>query len=362
MKLKAFDIFSGCGGLSRGLHDAGFDVLGGVEILPHARETYFLNHPGSVLFSDVRNIQSKDLLDQLQIERGELDLLAGCPPCQGFSTMRTKNRAAPAEDERNELIFDFIRMVDFLLPKTVMVENVPGLLKDWRLAKAKQHLKDLGYYCKAGVLDAQKFGVPQRRKRMILMASRFGEIELPEGNEQQSKTVKQTIGNLTPPEKSKVYLQQYRKKHTQVVKDRIKRIPKDGGSRSALGDDQLACHKRINGFKDVYGRMAWDKVAPTITRFCNNPSKGRFLHPEQDRAITLLEAALLQTFPKKYKFSSTLNDSQIAGMIGEALPPLFAKKQALHIKKHIIQTTVSQNNNIDKTKRCKNISQITGDG
>jgi DNA (cytosine-5)-methyltransferase 1 len=338
MKYKAFDVFSGCGGLSQGLHDAGFEVLGGVEILSHARETYLLNHPNSILFCDIRNIQPDELFSRLQIKRGELDLLAGCPPCQGFSTMRTKNRTEPAQDERNELIFNFIKLAEILYPKTIMVENVPGLLKDWRLAKAKKKLESLGYDCIAGVLDAQNFGVPQRRKRMILMASRIGKIELPQGHVQKVVTVEKIIRNLTSPEKTKNYLQQYRKKHSPVVLDRIKKIPKDGGSRSALGEDQLNCHKKMNGFNDVYGRMAWGKVAPTITRFCNNPSKGRFLHPEQDRAITLFEAALLQTFPKDYIFPNTLNDSQIAGMIGEALPPLFAKKQALHIKRHLVES------------------------
>ena len=335
MTHTAFDIFSGAGGLSHGLRDAGFHVLGGVELLPHARETYLLNHPESVLFSDVRAIDKDELLRQLNIKPGELDLLAGCPPCQGFSTMRTKNRAEPAEDERNELIFDFIKMAEILLPKTIMVENVPGLLKDWRLAKAKKRLQTLGYHCVSGILDAQDFGVPQRRKRMILMASRLGEITLPQARQQDKKTVRQTIHGLTTPEETDNYLQQYRKKHTQIVKERIAKIPKDGGSRSALGDDQLECHKKTNGFKDVYGRIAWDKVAPTITKYCNNPSKGRFLHPEQNRALTLLEAALLQTFPEDYLFPQHLPDAKIAAMIGEALPPLFAKAQALHIKKHL---------------------------
>lgn len=341
MTPTAFDIFSGAGGLSQGLHDAGFDVLGGVELLPHARETYLLNHSDAILFSDVRKITAKELLEKLNLNPGELDLLAGCPPCQGFSTMRTKNRATPAEDERNELIFDFIKVAEILLPKTIMVENVPGLLKDWRLAKAKRSLEKLGYHCKAAVLDAQNFGVPQRRKRMILMASRLGEIDLPESNiaKEKLKTVRAAIEQLPSPESTKIYLQQYRKKHTQVVKERIAKIPKNGGSRKALGDEQLECHKKLDGFKDVYGRMAWDKVAPTITKYCNNPSKGRFLHPEQDRAITLLEAALLQTFPKNYKFPQNLPDAKIAAMIGEALPPLFAKAQALHIKKHLSRHT-----------------------
>jgi len=340
MKLKAFDIFSGCGGLSQGLQDAGFEVLGGVELLPHARETYLLNHPEAILFADVRNIESADLLNKLQIKRGELDLLAGCPPCQGFSSMRTKNRSEPVEDERNELIFDFMRIAEILLPKTIMVENVPGLLKDWRLAKVKRKLEELGYQFKAGKLDAQDFGVPQRRKRMILMASRLGVIELPRSDTKRV-SVREAIGNLTSSQFSDNWLHQYRTKHTKAVLDRIKKIPKDGGSRSDLSnEEQLPCHKRYpSGFRDVYGRISWDKVAPTITRFSNNPSKGRFLHPVANRALTLYEAALLQSFPKTYKFPTNITDNQIASMIGEALPPLFAKEQALHIKQHLVENT-----------------------
>jgi DNA (cytosine-5)-methyltransferase 1 len=119
---------------------------------------------------------------------------------------------------------------------------------------------------------------------------------------------------------------------------RIKRIPHDGGSRMALGEaDQLECHKRRknNGFRDIYGRMSWDDVAPTLTRFCCNPSKGRFLHPDQDRAITPYEAALLQTFPRSYKFPVELGRGAICSMIGEAFPPLMGKRQAEYLRKHI---------------------------
>lgn len=124
--------------------------------------------------------------------------------------------------------------------------------------------------------------------------------------------------------------------HSKTVMDRISRIPKNGGSRSALGDDQLECHKRYPyGFRDVYGRMKWNDVAPTITRSCVNPSKGRFLHPEQDRAITLYEAMRLQSFPPTYKFPRHLTMTQIASMIGEALPPKFAEAQARHIREHL---------------------------
>lgn len=337
-ELSAIDCFSGCGGLSEGLRSAGYSVLAGVEILPNARRAHHLNHPEARLYEDIRSIDPKSVLKELGLKRGELDLLAGCPPCQGFSSMRTRNGSIQVADPRNELIFDFVRLAIGLKPKVILMENVPALLKDGRLAESQQQLRDAGYqWIVADVRNAADFSVPQRRKRMIMIASRVGPVSLPEPGNYKRVTVRETIGSLGPIETSRKPLQRKVMRHSDVVMNRIRKIPKDGGSRSALGDEQLPCHQRMQGFRDVYGRMKWDDVAPTITRYCHNPSKGRFLHPEQDRAITLYEAMRLQSFPPNYKFPSDLNMTQIASMIGEALPPKFAEAQALHIKEHLEQ-------------------------
>lgn len=335
--LRSIDCFAGCGGLSEGLRQAGFVVLAGVELRPDAREAHKLNHSHTKLYGDIKSVSTNKVLSDLNLQPGELDLLAGCPPCQGFSTIRTRKSATCVEDPRNDLIFDFIRFAEGLLPKTILMENVPPLLKDQRIVQAKRRLQKAGYkWIVADERNAADFGVPQRRRRMILIASRVGPITLPDGKDTDRSTVRKTIGSLGLPCDSSRWLHRVHMRHSEAILNRIRRIPRDGGSRSALGDDQLGCHQRYpNGFSDVYGRIKWDDVAPTITRSCINPSKGRFLHPEQDRAITLYEAMRLQSFPANYKFPRHLTMTQIASMIGEALPPKFAEAQARHIREHL---------------------------
>jgi len=333
---SAIDCFSGCGGLSQGLRKVGFRIIAGVEINPNARNTHELNHPGTKLYSDIRQVDPAKLMGELKLEKGQLDLLAGCPPCQGFSTMRTLNGSERVKDPRNKLIFDLVRLAVALKPKMILIENVPALIKDRRLTEAKRRLQKAGYkWILTDIYNAADFGVPQRRRRMILMASCLGPIDLLEVSKTKKVTVKHVIGRLPKPEESKNRLHRLYMRHSDEVMHRIRRIPKDGGSRSALGKDQLPCHQKLNGFRDVYGRMKWDEVAPTITRFCHNPSKGRFLHPEADRGITVYEAMLLQSFPRTYKFPEDMSMTEIVSLIGEALSPIFAEAQARHVVEHL---------------------------
>jgi DNA (cytosine-5)-methyltransferase 1 len=242
--------------------------------------------------------------------------------------MRTKNGIRRNRDQRNNLIFEVLRIVRSLKPISVMFENVPGLANDKRYVKFLKKLESLGYRVKWSVLNTADFNVPQRRRRLVLLASRLGEPEFATIVNRRA-TVRQTIARLTPPERSRDPLHNYSTQRSAKIEARIRMIPADGGSRAALGiRNQLACHRRSNGFKDVYGRMAWDKLAPTITCGCINPSKGRFLHPEADRAITLREAALLQTFPKSYRFPLDEGRYPVAELIGNALPPEFIRRHA----------------------------------
>ena len=325
----AIDLFSGCGGLSQGLEDAGFKVLACCEIRPDARATYKLNHPDTVLLDDVRTADPVALKTKIGLRRGQLDLLAGCPPCQGFSSIRTHNRQI-TEDPRNELIFQIERFVNAFKPRCILIENVPRLLTDSRLATFKQHLYDkFGYVFVDGVLDAKDFNVPQRRKRMILIGSRLKKPVLPKKSNLRI-TVSDAIRNVKPPSgengESARRLVKLRQHFSPVVQARIEKIK---GSRTDLPENlTLECHKRYpKGFRDVYGRMSWDDVAPTITRGCGNPSKGRFIHPSENRAINMFEALILQGFPKTYKFPIGLGIGKIASMIGEAFPPPMAKAQ-----------------------------------
>lgn len=337
-KRTAIDLFSGAGGLTQGLKQAGFTVVGAVESVPTYAESYRMNHPKTNLKeSDITKIEPADYMSELGLKVGELDLLAGCPPCQGYSTIGTRNRGK-RNDPRNELVYEVLRFAIAFQPKTIMMENVPALNNDDRLKRLVGKLEKLGYKVDHKVLKMSNYGVPQARRRMIMLASRFDEIEVvkQELDEDKMKTVREAIAFLPPKGDSNDPLHDATDNRSDKVKTRIAMIPKDGGSRSDLGEEhQLECHKRTSGFRDVYGRMAWDKPSPTITGGCNNPSKGRFLHPEENRVITLREAALLQTFPPDYKFSFKSGKTGVAMMIGNALPPTFIEFHARKLIKHL---------------------------
>lgn len=339
-KRVAIDLFCGAGGLTTGLKQAGFKVVAAVEVNPVAAETYQLNHRRTKLYrSDICFIPPQKMMDELGLQAGDLDVLAGCPPCQGFSSHRTRNRASSVVDVRNDLIFEFLKFVEAFRPKAVMLENVPGLAKDSRIDRVKEQLADLGYYVNESTIqvkDAACYGVPQRRKRMIVTVSQFGFIDEAR-QENRLATVRSAIGKLLPVGRSGDYLHDLHVKRSNKVQKMIELIPRDGGSRTDLPKEYwLPCHLRNpDGYLDVYGRMKWDCVSPTITGGCGSPSKGRFLHPEYDRGITLREAALLQTFPKNYKFSLAKGKDYAALMIGNALPPKFIKIHALQVRKHL---------------------------
>jgi DNA (cytosine-5)-methyltransferase 1 len=328
--LRALDLFSGCGGLSLGLKQAHFQVLVGIEIDAKAQETYRLNHPDVHLIPhDIREIKARPLMRRLGLKVGQLELLAGCPPCQGFSRLRTNNKSSSENDERNDLIFEFLRFVRAFKPKSVMLENVPALKDDPRFARFLTAMKFMGYRGEPEIQDASKFGVPQRRKRLIYLAVRGKRATPKLDGRYPTKTVYDTIGMIEPAGYSGDPLHDIPESRLPRTLELIRSIPKNGGSRSDLPPKyRLACHEATDGFKDVYGRMAWDLPAPTITGGCHNPSKGRFLHPTLDRAITLREAALLQGFPKSYSFNPAHGKEAIALMIGNALPPPFIRAHA----------------------------------
>ena len=338
-KPTALDLFSGCGGLTVGLKRAGFRVLGAVDVDPLSFKTYEANHKDVTVWeTDIRDLTPAELTTTLGLRKRRLDLLAGCPPCQGFSTMRTLNGAFVIDDPRNDLLFEFQRFVEALHPRAVMMENVPGLAEDERFAAFCRRMKKIGYLGDHRILNAAEYGVPQRRRRLIYLAGFRMEIPFAEPA-RRMKTVEDAIGGLPKAGESGDPVHDMPEKRTPRIMELIRRIPKDGGSRTDLpAEDQLDCHKRCNGFKDVYGRMSWGDVAPTITSGCFNPSKGRFLHPEEDRAITMREAALLQGFPRWYKFPTTNNKANIALMIGNALPPEFIRLHAISIHNCLLFT------------------------
>ena len=334
-KYNSIDLFAGCGGLSQGMHDAGFRTKIAVELVEDAARAYKLNHHETmVLQKDIRAIEISEIKELLGNE--PLHLLAGCPPCQGFSSVRRLNKRESVSDERNDLVNEYFRMVKELQPMTIMMENVPGL-KDYDLFKdILKKLEKLGYNPKVQIVNVKHYGVPQSRRRLVMVGSLLGEIDVAEGTNEKV-TVRDTISHLATPSKTKDEMQKIIAKHSPQVLERIKATPKNGGSWKDLPKKYiLECHKKENiGFNDIYGRLRWDDHSTTITGGCLNPSKGRFLHPEQDRAITPREASLLQSFPEDYIFPTDISKQALALLIGNALPPKFSYHQSKNIANHL---------------------------
>ncbi len=336
-KYFSADLFSGVGGLTLGMHDAGFHTNFAVELEPDAVKGYKMNFPETeVISKDIREIRVVEIRKLLGNK--PLHLLAGCPPCQGFSSIRKLNRKASVRDNRNSLVEEYFRMVKELKPLTIMMENVPGLIDYYLFKDIVKRLDALGYNTKVDVVNVKDYGVPQKRKRLIMVGSLLGDLKIAPGTGEK-RTVRSEIEHLSTPRESNDPLQKIVAKHTEKVLERIRLTPKDGGSRKDLPDEFLLdCHSKKNiGFNDVYGRLRWDDYSTTITGGCLNPSKGRFLHPEQDRVITPREAALLQSFPADYKFPTDISKSSLALLIGNALPPRFSYIQSKNIKEHLDQ-------------------------
>jgi DNA (cytosine-5)-methyltransferase 1 len=314
-------------------------VRAAVEIDSRAVETYRRNHRSTTLLhGDIRHVTASDLRRAARLT-GPLDLLAGCPPCQGYSRVRRRNRNSAVEDPRNSLVEVFGRLVTELEPKTVMMENVPGLEQDRQFGTLIGLLRRHGYRYDWRIVDAADYGVPQRRRRLVVLAARGRRRPLIDEvpTVKEPPTVKDTIGRLPSPEKSRKAAHRLAPMHTSEVVARLAKIPKDGGSRGDLSEEeQLGCHKRVDGFRDIYGRLAWNTVAPTITGGCVNPSKGRFVHPVEDRGLTPYEAALLQSFPPNYVFLRKHGRMHNADMIGNALPPRLAEVFARYLLQNFL--------------------------
>ena len=330
--IKAIDFFCGAGGLTRGLLDAGISVLAGVDNDERLERTYTHNNkPSRFINSDIEDINIHDLRESLGIQSQDPTLYAACTPCQPFSTL---NRLK-GNDERKILLLTFARIVEECPPDFILVENVPGLNNAYGKEISQRFLKVLKR-CKfteaADFLDAKNFGVPQTRKRFILVASRHGSISLPDPDSDGDNypTVREYIEKypvISDGEASTDYPNHAARKLAPHHKRIVEAIPKNGGSRRDVADTSilLKCHqKKPNVHKDVFGRIAWDAPGPTLTCRCTDVYCGRFVHPEQDRGISLREAAALQTFEDDYEFFGT-HILGISRQIGNAVPVKFAE-------------------------------------
>lgn len=338
-KLKAVDFFCGAGGVTCGFRQAGIEVIAGIDIDKTCRDTYEKNNKGAKFIeADISNLTFTDLQSQLSLKVNDDHLVfVGCSPCQYYTNLKTDK----TKSEKSRLLLDdFREFISYFLPGFVFIENVPGLEKDKNspLSKFKLFLEEKGYSYDDKVINTKYFGVPQSRRRYILIASRVHNksITIPKEDKKNIKTVKDAIGDkISFPVIQAGYSDETDYLHTSanlesINLQRIKETPKDGGDRRVWQHNdnlQLECYKQHNGHTDVYGRMFWNKPAPTITTKFRYISNGRFGHPDQDRAISLREGATLQSFPLDYKFHSC-SLGTIARMIGNAVPPALAYKIA----------------------------------
>lgn len=332
MALKAIDFFCSIGGMTHGFRQANVDVVAGIDIDPTCKETYEFNNPGSKFIeADVRAYSFKALREAAGIKTNDDDLIfIGCSPCQYWTIINTDK--TKSKNSRN-LLGDFQRFVEHFKPGFVVVENVPGILKRKRasgLDKFIESLEGMSYTVAYGIENANDFGVPQTRRRFLLLASRVTEVEMPKGDPKERATVRDFIGVQNGfPKIEAGHRDETDFLHTacSLSVENLKRIhvtKHDGGTRESWRDNpdlQIKAYKgKDQSFKNVYGRMWWDKPAPTITTRFNSLSNGRFGHPDEDRALSLREGATLQTFPRSYVFKET-SINAIAQHIGNAVPP-----------------------------------------
>jgi DNA (cytosine-5)-methyltransferase 1 len=323
----AIDLFAGAGGSTA----AGYRVLAAIENDDSAADSYGSNHPDVDLHRrDIRDVDPKSLRMRHGIERGQLTLLNACPPCQGFSTLGNARR----DDERNDLVAVVQPFLVEFLPRAFVVENVPGLRRDARLQRLAADARQLGYAVNIYIVNAADFGVPQNRRRLIALGVRSGsEAGFPE---HLSELLPPTFTRTPPairdvldkagPIGTTIDPIHRARTSTPEVARRIRAIPPNGGRFDLPYEMQLACHRALSGRRSAtaaYGRIRLEGPAPTLTTRCTTPACGRFVHPTEHRGISLREAALIQTFPPRYRFAGTYQSME--AQIGNAVPARLAE-------------------------------------
>lgn len=347
MHLRAVDLFSGGGGGSVGLSRISeVSVIAAVDNDDNVREFYNRNLSVDAVDIDLTKESAyTQLIDSYEIEKQDIDLVIGCPPCQEFSSLQD---TTPSRDDGriDRQLNGFLAFVLKAAPKVVVFENVPGILSDdfeQYLEHLKEYLRKAGYGFRVEVVRTADYGVPQTRKRTIgfgIKGARTADISFPNpthGPPEEAKkngvdrwvTVEDAIGDLPSLSAGEEYTHgpyngHKARNHKESTLERIRNVPVNGGSRSDLPEEsQLACHKELDGkgAGSVYGRMKWKSLGPTLTTRCTTPSTGRFIHPEQHRAITPREAARLMTFPDSYELPEKTSIAE--RLIGNAVPPKF---------------------------------------
>lgn len=347
MRIDAVDLFCGAGGLTHGLGQAGVNVRLGVDIDPACKYPYEANNKAKFLLKSVEDIDGAEL--NHYFEESTYSLLSGCAPCQTFSTY---NQKACSSDKRWWLLLQFARLIDETLPDLVTMENVPGLVNRDVFKQFIENLHKNGYSTFYKVINSAEYGLPQRRKRLVLLASRLGKIRLltPEELNVVQKTVEDAIGKLPSLEAGEIDPSDPLHQSSELSELNLKRIraSKPGGTwRDWPVELRAACHRKESGktYSGVYARMRWDEPAPTMTTQYFGFGNGRFGHPEQDRAISLREGAIFQGFPKNYKFvppDRPVMKKCIGRMIGNAVPVKLGEVIGKSIFAHLEEVKTSK--------------------
>lgn len=343
MNAAVIDLFCGIGGLTKGLELAGLNVVAGIDIDESCRFAYETNNHAQFVAGDI-NVVSSDMLQEFY-PNDALRILVGCAPCQPFSKYTQRYRKDGRKDDKWRLLYAFSDLIEKIFPSVVSMENVPELVNEHIFKDFVARLRNLGYHCSWSIAYCPDYGVPQRRKRLVLLASLLGEITLipPLFHEASYKTVRDAIGHLPQlrdGEVSEKDAMHCCTKMTDINLRRIRQSVPGGTWKDWTKDLQLKCHQKTTGksYMAVYGRMCWDEPSPTITTQFYGYGNGRFGHPEQDRALSYREGALLQSFSADYKFVTgyqSFNRRELGRHIGNAVPVELGRAIGISIQKHI---------------------------
>lgn len=344
-RIEVVDLFCGIGGLSYGMKSKGFVVKAGYDLDGSCQYAYEENTGAVFKYRDIKTVSAKEV--NADYSEHCIRILAGCAPCQPFSSYAFKNKKK--DPNKYDLLYEFGRLVREVHPDIVTMENVTQILSFKEKPVLQDFincLKECGYYVDVKKVFCPDYGIPQKRKRLVLLASKFGEIKLipPTHQKEQYVTVRDVIYNLpklASGETDKNDPLHRAKALTAINIQRIQHTPYGGSWKDWPENLVLQCHKTMRGksFGSVYGRMIWDDPAPTMTTQCTGLGNGRFGHPEQDRAISIREAALLQTFPITYKFFPNEHNVAItkaSRYIGNAVPPKLGEVIAESIANHLL--------------------------
>lgn len=339
-KIACVDLFCGVGGLTHGFILEGLPVTAGIDLDPACRFPYEANNRARFIERDISTVTTEEL--GALFSDADLTILAGCAPCQPFSTYAQRYER-DGKDGKWGLLYQFARLAKGAMPDVITMENVPTVAKHEVFHDFVDTLKQLGYEVWYDVVDSSRYGVPQMRRRMVLLASKHGGIQMIEPTHEKPKTVKQAIGHLPPLSAGESAPRDKLHVTSTLSEKNLKRIKvsRPGGTWRDWPKDLIAeCHRAESGrtYPGVYGRMEWDKPAPTMTTQCYGFGNGRFGHPEQDRAISLREAAILQSFPRDYAFipqDGEVSFKVLGRLIGNAVPVDLGRAIARSINQHL---------------------------